>query len=328
MRRRVASFAICVSVLVIAGALFLGHFPPTAMAMQGLAESVYFPCRQCRTIQVGERKRRFVVTMPKKKSHEGQIAQETAGLPVVIVLHGALSNAWSAEFDSGMTKLATDRGFIVVYPYGTGIGPKQLLFWNAGACCSMASTRNVDDVGFISKVIDYMVSDCRADPRRIYVAGASNGGMMAYRLAHDIPERIAAIGSVEGCMFHPHDMPLKPVSVIAFHGTADGIIPYDGGTGSYHGIKVRNIEAIKKTIQFWVGNNHCNPVPVREELDGLTTETYAAGDGDSAVRLVSIAGGKHVWPGGRLSHLLLNGAGRRVNASEEMLTFFVEHPRK
>jgi len=321
MRHRAISVAVLASVLATASGLPLWHFPPTAMAMQGLAESVYFPCRHCQTMQVGELKRRFVVTLPKVKD-------ETAKLPVVIVLHGALSNAWSAEFDSGMTKLATDKGFIVVYPYGTGIGPKQLLFWNAGTCCATASSRKVDDVGVIGKMIDYLESNCDADPKRIYVAGASNGGMMAYRLAHDLPERIAAIGSVEGCMFRPHDMPLKPVSIIEFHGTADSIIPYDGGTGSYHGIKVHNIEKIKKTIQYWVNNNHCNPVPAREEQEGLTTESYAGGDGDSAVRLVSIAGGKHVWPGGRVSHLLLSSAGRRICASEAMLRFFLEHPRK
>jgi polyhydroxybutyrate depolymerase len=278
------------------------------------------------TIKIGSLKRRFVMRLPTSPCYVHKTPAPLK-LPVVIVLHGALGNAWTAEFDSGMTERANKEGFIVVYPYGTGVGAKQVLFWNAGACCSLASSRRVDDVSFIRELIALLTRNYNADPSRIYVAGASNGGMMAYRLATELSHQIAAIGSVEGCMFPLAAKPTGPVSIIEFHGTADRVIPYQGGTGSLMGYKVRNIAPVAKTVNYWVAQDHCQPLAQREVRDGYVKETFIGGDGGSAVCLVSISDGGHAWPGGRCAGLFGDKPSRKLSATDQMLDFFRQHPR-
>jgi polyhydroxybutyrate depolymerase len=246
----------------------------------------------------------------------------------VIVLHGALSNAWSVGFDSDMSGYADRQGFIVAYPCGTGLGPRQLLFWNAGACCGPAKSNQVDDVAFVRELIELLKTKYNADPDRIYVAGASNGGMMAYRLAVELSDQIAAIGSVDGCMFPQTKVPTTPVSVIEFHGTADPVIPYKGGTGTWFVYKVRSVPPAAETMAYWVAHNHCKTTPVKEEeADGVTRETYDDGDGGSAVALVTIKGVGHTWPGGRGAFLRGDKEAGKVKATAEMLKFFWQHPR-
>ncbi|MBS1989198.1 MAG: hypothetical protein JSS83_01705 [Cyanobacteria bacterium SZAS LIN-3] len=290
-------------------------------------KSIRSPGRHSGSIMVGKLKRRFVIQMPDSVPPAKPPA--AAKLPVIIVLHGALTNAWTVEFDSGLTKRAGKDGFIAVYPYGTGIGPRQILFWNAGACCATASARQVDDVTFIRQLIEYLKVECGADEKRIYVAGVSNGGMMAYRLATELSGEIAAIGSVEGCMFPGHAEPDQPVSVIEFHGTADSVIPYDGGTGYKMGYKIRGILPVQRTVEYWIARNHCKPVSERQVSGRITRELFSGGHGDSAVCLVSIAGGKHMWPGGRCAALIGDTSVHTgLNASDEMMRFFAEHPKK
>jgi polyhydroxybutyrate depolymerase len=246
---------------------------------------------------------------------------------VVIVLHGALSNAWSVGFDSDMSGYADRQGFIAAYPCGTGLGPRQLLFWNAGACCGPALSNQVDDVDFVRKLIELLKTKYNVDPDRIYVAGASNGGMMAYRLAVELSDPIAAIGSVDGCMFPQSKRPTSPVSVIEFHGTADPVIPYDGGTGTWFVYKVRSVPPAAETMAYWINHNHCRTTAVKEESPNVTRETYIGGDQGSAVALVTIRGGRHTWPGGRGASLCGDKSARSVRATAEMLKFFWQHPR-
>ncbi len=249
-------------------------------------------------------------------------------MPVVIVLHGALGNPWSVQLDTGLTERAGQEGFLVVYPYGTGLGNKQVLFWNAGGCCALAMYNHVDDVAFIRDLITVLKRDYNADPQRIYIAGASNGGMMAYKLAAELSGQIAAIASVEGCMFPPACAPTSPVSILEFHGTADSIVPYAGGTGMHLGYKVRNVAAAGKTVDYWVSHNQCRPVPQKIWLDGIVKETYSGGNGGSEVSLVTLSGGRHSWPGGCLTRVIGNKPSRDLKATDEILDFFIKHPKQ
>jgi polyhydroxybutyrate depolymerase len=114
--------------------------------------------------------------------------------PVVFVLHGGGGHPENAENMSQFDVIAAREKLIVVYPGGTGGMPGgRLLTWNAGHCCAYARENNVDDVGFIRTIIDGLVASGRADPKRIYVTGMSNGAMMSHRLARELPDRIAAI---------------------------------------------------------------------------------------------------------------------------------------
>jgi polyhydroxybutyrate depolymerase len=116
---------------------------------------------------------------------------------LVLVLHGATQSPDGAERMSGMSALADREKFLVAYPGGTG-RLSRVPTWNAGNCCGYALTHKVDDVAFIRALIDKLEHDYPVDPKRVYIAGISNGAMMSYRLACELSDKIAAITPVEG----------------------------------------------------------------------------------------------------------------------------------
>ena len=141
--------------------------------------------------------------------------------PVVIVLHGGGGHPENAVNMSQMDVVAAREHFIAVYPGGTGAMPGgKLLTWNAGHCCAYAREKKIDDVGFIAKVIDTLVASGRADPKRIYVTGMSNGAMMTHVLARQLPDRIAAIAPIVGAVFCDEPPPKAPVAAVIFVASA------------------------------------------------------------------------------------------------------------
>lgn len=190
-------------------------------------------------------KRSYVVHVPKS------YANSKKAVPVVLVLHGGLGNAWSAEWDSKMSERSEKDNFLAVYPQGTGRTNDHFLTWNAGGCCGIAMRHEVDDITFLRALIFKLTNDFNVDRSRIYIAGISNGGMMAYRAALEPPEMIAAIAPVEACMMsEPKLTSDSPVSVIAFHGTADKTVPYEGGDGGIPGYKLVATK-VEDNIQYW-----------------------------------------------------------------------------
>jgi len=118
---------------------------------------------------------------------------------VVLVFHGGGGNAEGAVRMTGFNSLADEKGFIVVYPNGTGrLSDDKLLTWNGGTCCGWAQEQNVDDVGFVRAIVADLQSMASIDMKRIYATGISNGGIMSYRLACEASDLIAAIGPVAG----------------------------------------------------------------------------------------------------------------------------------
>lgn len=118
--------------------------------------------------------------------------------PVVLAFHGGGANAHNMVGFSGLNHKADQSGFIAVYPEGTGRLERMLTF-NAGNCCGQASARNVDDVAFVRHVLDDLEGVANVDRRRVFATGMSNA-MMAYRLASEMSDRIAAIAPVSGPM--------------------------------------------------------------------------------------------------------------------------------
>ena len=122
-------------------------------------------------------------------------------LPLVIALHGGGGNAQNMEMMSGFSEKADKENFAVVYPNGSGrISNNILLTWNAEGCCQYAAENKIDDVGFISALIDKLVGDYGIDSKRIYATGFSNGAMMSFKLGEKIPDKIAAIAPVSGAI--------------------------------------------------------------------------------------------------------------------------------
>lgn len=237
--------------------------------------------------------------------------------PLVISLHGFVE--WPAHQMqiSGWNDLAEESGFLVVYPEGTGV-PRR---WRAGGWASSADP--MIDVAFISDLIDTLAQDYNIDPRRVYANGLSNGGGMAYLLGCGLANRIAAIGGVAGAYAYPIDdcQPARPVPMIAFHGTADAIVPYGGGDVQGPGV---SLPSVPGWVAAWAALNGCDAVPsdlpARGEVSAIR---YTGCDQGADVEFYTIAGGGHTWPGGEpMPAWIVGHTTRDLDATRAMWDFF------
>jgi polyhydroxybutyrate depolymerase len=284
------------------------------------------PGEHHRMLKVDKRPRHYLLHVP--ASYDGKKA-----VPVVLALHGGASNARQMVGFCGLNDKADQVGFLVVYPSGTG-RTERLLTWNAGNCCGYAQEENIDDVAFVRAVLDDLATTAKIDTQRVYAGGISNGGMMAYRLASELSERIAAIAPVGGPMGTASCRPRRPVSVIHFHGTTDQFAPFAGGTGKKSMSKIK-FYSVEHSIQAWVKANGCREEPVSVRLptkveDGtrVVRKTYGGGKDASEVVLVTIEGGGHTWPGREPRLKFLGTSTANISANEAMWDFFKKHPLK
>ncbi len=253
-----------------------------------------------------------------------------SAVPLVVVLHGGGGTGLGVERQSGMSAKADAAGFIAVYPDGTGRLDDRLLTWNTWNCCGYAQTNGVDDVGFIRTLVGQLQREYRIDAARVYATGLSNGGMMAYRLACDAADLFAAVAPVSGALNTDTCAPARPVSVVAFHGTDDQNIPYDGGTGtkSFPGTTPRRTDrSVAYATGVWVQNDGCTPTPQRMQTGSIVREEYTGGADGAAVTLYTIGGGGHAWPGGDRIAGFLDSPTQELSATDAMWAFFVQHPR-
>lgn len=247
--------------------------------------------------------------------------------PLVLILHGGGGSPANAARMSDMSGLSDREGFIVLYPAGAGLLSRRLLTWNAGNCCGYAMRRQVDDAGFLSALIERYVAGGQADPRRVYVAGLSNGAMMALRLACERPELVAAVASVAGTVAVPSCAPARPVSVLMIHGRADTHVLYDGGRGPSQ-LARRSDRSVKESLGLWLKADACPEPPATREEKGLRDEDWEHCRGQTAVRLITHQGG-HVWPGGHpgLRWGNVDPIVPEPKATSVIWDFFKSHPR-
>ncbi len=263
------------------------------------------------SIEVAGRARSYFVHVP-----SGYNARLRA--PLVLVLHGAIQGNVSAEHVSGMSELADKENFLAVYPQGTSMMGNAPT-WNAGNCCGYAQKNNVDDIAFLRALIAKLEKDYSIDPKRIYVTGISNGGMLSFRAACEMADVIAAAAPVEGAQ-NVDCRPSAPVSVIVFHGTADHLVPFDGGSTPYQIGQHRSDTPVVDSIAFWVKQDGCAPSPRREESQEVHIDSYTGCKAGTGVALYAIQGGHHLWPGTRIS-------GVDLSATDVMWKFFAQHPK-
>ncbi|RLI54115.1 MAG: phospholipase [Candidatus Thorarchaeota archaeon] len=266
---------------------------------------------------------------------------KTIQMPLVLVLHGGGGTAEGMEEQltlGGFNNLSDKKGFIVVYPNGI---EKR---WND--CRKNISYRThqekIDDVGFISTLIDNITEEFNINPGRVYVTGMSNGAMMSYRLACEISEKIAAIAPVTGAI--PEDIisqcsPSKPVSVIAISGTDDPLVPWEGGDikSLFLHKPLGKVLSVPDSVNYWAIHNNCSPMPNITWLPDLDPrddtrvrrEVYGEGDEGTKVILYAIEGGGHTWPDGLqyLSESLIGKTCHDINANEVIWEFFTESER-
>ncbi len=227
--------------------------------------------------------------------------------PLVISIHGFAE--WPAHQmqTSHWNDLADAEGFIVVYPSGRGL-PKR---WQA------------DDVTFIADLITHIEQQYNINSDRVYANGLSNGGGMSFIVGCQLSDRIAAIGGVSGAYLYPVEscQPTRPVPMIAFHGTADPVVPYQGGPSHW-------FDHPFPYIPDWIARraelNGCAAIPLALQVQSSVTRLeYADCDHNADVILYTIAGGGHTWPGGEaLPEFLVGLTTREIEATRLMWEFF------
>lgn len=235
--------------------------------------------------------------------------------PLILNLHGYTSNAQQQQLYSNFMPIADTANFLMVYPNGTFSSGQR--FWNAGMSSSL-----VNDIAFLSALIDSLDLTYNINLNRVYSTGMSNGGFMSHTLACELSSRITAIASVTGSIFTTQYgsfcHPTRPVPVMQVHGTSDPTVPYVGASG---------MMPVDSVVKYWVTKNNCNPVPTFSNVpnisttDGCTAEhyKYLGGTSGSSVELYKIIGGLHTWPGFPFGGV---GTNLDMNASKEIWRFF------
>lgn len=239
--------------------------------------------------------RTYLLTVPP------QAATEQGRLPLVIILHGANQSASVAVSMTRFDQLAADKGFFAVFPDGTN-NINRLLTWNALHCCGYAASKGVDDLGFISALLDELIRNYPIDPNRIYVVGFSNGAMLAQLIGITMPDRVAAVGSVMGALFGDEPSPRLPMPAIIINGGRDHIIPTTGGPiNGNDRLPImwdgRMLMSSAYQVHFWARAAGCGDTPTK---DGVTPsyvfERYDCPGGTRIDSYIVLDNG-HAWPG-------------------------------
>ena len=271
-------------------------------------------------------RRDYLLHLP--PSHDGDQAW-----PLVIALHPFAATGAMMARTTNFDPIADEEGFIVCYPEGV------TFLWNGDPTDEAKGllVEDADDVGFIDLLIDQLIEDYGADPSRVYVTGASNGGLMTHRLACALGDRIAAAAPVmitlpegfpEGCEGG------SAVPMLMIFGTEDPFFPWEGGAVQQGPSSAVTYLSAADTVDFWVARNgaaaeaEVEALPDLDPGDGTRVyrETHAAGESGAEFLFYRVEGGGHTWPGSR-SNLLesLAGVGRvsqDIDASRVIWDFF------
>jgi len=238
--------------------------------------------------------------------------------PLVFNLHGYTSQASEQELYTMMNQTSDAEKFIVVYPNGVNKA------WNSGFLGGTLST--VDDIGFISALIDTMDANYSIDLNRVYSCGMSNGGYQSNRMACELSNRIAAIASVTGLITDSTAQNCslsRPMPYLQIHGTADPTVNYNGFPSSF---------GAEATINFWLNKNQCNTngdtvfIANTNTTDQSTVQkiSYTNCSGNSKVVFFKVINGGHTWPSALLD-ITSGPTNRDINASQEIWNFFKQY---
>jgi polyhydroxybutyrate depolymerase len=263
------------------------------------------------------------VTLSDGRSYRIDLPASPDDAPMILALHGGGGNPDQTARNSGLTAPALAKGYAVIFPEGTG---RRLLTWNAGHCCAQAARRDVDDVAYLDTVIADAAQRFGLNPARVYLTGMSNGSMMAERYAAERPGAVRAVAGVAGTM----DLAIRirgVVPLLHIHGTADASVPYGGGVGE--GVTRTDFDSVPDLIAAWRRANRADRdggsriVDPVEDGRSASVQDWTDAKGRVMVRLITIEGGEHEWPGGNRSQ---KTGPRDISANDEVLRFFALHP--
>jgi polyhydroxybutyrate depolymerase len=247
--------------------------------------------------------------------------------PLVFSFHGFLSNPASHSLITGWRKLADQHGFLLVVPQGTEF-PQR---WYAS---DLWGREDTNDVQFYLDMLAELSSVTSIDEERVYVNGFSNGGGMTFDLGCNAADTFAAMGTVAAAVVTKDNCnPSRPMPAIAFHGTADPIVPYEGGAMGSPLLKMAAqithappvFVGVEDWVAFWAEGNGCDPaaetIPPQGDASGVR---YTGCDENAEVVFYTIDKGGHSWPGG----FPIPGVGktsRDIDATEELWEFYQAH---
>jgi len=274
-----------------------------------------------REIDVNGVKRTYILHLPPSYRKDER-------LPLVIALHGGGGNAENMVNMSGFSDKADKENFAVVYPNGSGRMGNALLTFNAVGCCAYAMRNKVDDVAFISKLIDKLAADYSIDTKRVYVTGFSNGALMTHLLAAELPDKIAAAAPVAGAIFASSPKPKAKVAMLLIHGMDDTAVPLSGGMSTRSIVRPNQSEPYKsvaETAGSWANNSGCKSKPDVTVKGNITTEKYVGCVPQSDVEVILIKGGLHAWPGGQKGRDAGDEPSKDLNATDVIWDFFKAH---
>lgn len=246
------------------------------------------------------------------------------GAPLILALHGGGGDPDQFASASGLGAAATAAGYAVAFPAGSGRHGERLLTWNGGYCCGHAQRARVDDIGFLKAVIRdardrFGLSD------RVFVTGMSNGSILSETFAAQNPGLVRAVAGVAGTMDTRRVRVTAPVPLLIIHGTADTVVPYDGGQGDTSLTRTDFASVASVVSAFlapWDGGLSQTIREIDRRPDGTTVIVTDYRKGDRPVlRLMTVEGGAHHWPGGRKARLT-EGKTQEIDANTEILRFF------
>lgn len=229
----------------------------------------------------------------------------TSPAPLLFAFHGGGGNMKIQSEDKFYKQISKSEkeGFVVVFPNGfSKLKSGEFATWNAGKCCGDARDSKSDDVGFIKEVLSRVKQQVNIDEKRIYATGMSNGAMMSYRLACELPEVFRAIAAVAGTDGTEQCAPSKAVSILHVHARNDDHVKFTGGAGSKAAeeSKITDFTSVPDTIAKWVKENKCDSNPKRIlEKAGAYCEEYTKCKDGTKVQLCVTESGGHSWPGGK-----------------------------
>ena len=267
------------------------------------------------TIVSSGQEREFLLYVPRSYDR-------TKPTPLVISLHAGAQWPAAQMETSRWNHLADNEGFLVVYPAGgSGVLAK--------AWALTPDARRATEVKFISDLIDTLRATYNIDSTRIYANGLSLGGAMAFVLSCTLSHRIAAVGAAAGTQVLPWSScaDTTTVPMIAFHGTGDPLVPFDGGT-SPTGLSSVVFPSVREWAANWARRNHCAPGAVESSVAHYVRRAeYTNCAANAGVVLYTIGGGGHTWPGAKPAlSWIVGSTNTEIDATREMWTFFRDHP--
>ncbi len=247
------------------------------------------------------------------------------GAPLILALHGGGGSPAQFARSSGLGAAAVAAGFAVAFPAGSGRAGDRLLTWNGGYCCGHAMRQRVDDVAFLRAVLRDAADRFGVDGSGVFVTGMSNGAILAETFAAREPALVRAVAGVAGTMDTARVSVGGPVPALILHGTDDRHVPFEGGVGADSRSRTAFASVPSVVGAFlapWGGGLVRSTRRIDAKDDGTAVEvTDYTKDGKPVLRLMSIEGGGHLWPG-KTRARGDDTPTREIDANAEILRFF------